>query len=466
MKYLAAIFCGLLALAATDAGARDGDLDSGFGLFGHDRVATASGSSLQPNGASLALQADNKLVLGGTRYQTVGGINNYDFSIVRLLPNGIQDSSFGVSGETAIAFNRPNSLNEDSLGALALQSDGRILAAGRVSGDMSTGDDMAVVRLLGNGTLDTAFGNGGKTVVAFNLGGSLDDGAFGIAEDSQHRVLIAGYAATTTGEAAAIVRLSADGTRDGSFSGDGRMTIPGPGGALSSAGHVRELASHKLLMVGFALTNAATSNYDFMVARINDDGTLDNTFGNGGIAYYGFDLGGDLQDAATDFVELVDGSLLVAGVARANAPANSDFALLKLTPDGHPDPGFAPRVFSFDLGGDQYDAATSIMIDSGGRILLAGLATVAPGVRDFAVIRLTAAGVLDNTFANNGRFRSGSQILFQTDYDNMGTAMVLDAQDHIVLAGSSRNDPNDTNKASYGAVRLMGDGIFSDGFGG
>ena len=141
-------------------------------------------------------------------------------------------------------------------------------------------------------------------------------------------------------------------------------------------------------------------------------------------------------------------------------------ALVKFTPTGQVDPDFAPRVYPLDLGGDFSDQATALSVDASGRILLAGRVSKAAGNHDYAVLRLLPDGTPDPHFGSGGLVVTNSAVLFATDMDDTGVTLVRDADDHIILVGTTSYDASDTYRQTFGIVRLIGDTIFADGAGG
>jgi len=133
----------------------EGTLDTDFDGDGKVTVRVGSSSFAR----SLAIQDDGKIVVAGF---TSNG-SNRDFAMVRLDPNGALDASFGNQGKLVTAF---GSIDDDRAFGLALQSDGRLVAAG------FSGSKMALVRYTTAGTLDTSFGGDGKVTTSFGGAGA------------------------------------------------------------------------------------------------------------------------------------------------------------------------------------------------------------------------------------------------------------------------------------------------------
>src|SRR5262249_25462043 len=123
-------------------------------------TATAAVGPVSSPGLDAALQSDGKIVVAGYDYNG----SNYDFALARFNAGGTPDSTFGSSGLVTTAVTP----FDDFGWAVAMQSDGKIVAAGY---DNAAGsEDFAVVRYNANGTLDTTFGGTGKVLTQVGTG--------------------------------------------------------------------------------------------------------------------------------------------------------------------------------------------------------------------------------------------------------------------------------------------------------
>ena len=149
-----------------------------------------------------------------------------------VLRPGDLDPSFGATGGKVLTNFGVN----DSTGiasAVALQSDGRIVAAGQTfsaSGKL----DFALARYNGNGSLDTAFGTGGKVLTDFGGSGAA---AAAVAMQSNGQIVVAGASFLTNGKGLfALARYNANGSLDASFGTGGEvLTDFGGTGAVANA---------------------------------------------------------------------------------------------------------------------------------------------------------------------------------------------------------------------------------------
>ena len=468
----AGLVLSVAVMAVSTAGfARDGDLDVGFGSSGKLFTKYPAGSSIDMFNVDLALQADGKLLVASSRNFAAP---DYDFGVLRLLPNGSIDTSFGSAGESWIAFDRAGSDKGDHVVGLAVQPDGKIVLAGFANGESTTGQDMAIARLDSSGILDTSFGAGGKTIVQFNLGNcaanGCDDEALRVNLQADGKILLVGGASsnpnsTTYTSSLALVRLTAAGQRDSTFHLDGRVTLLFGSGDAARGYRAKQLADGThIVVVGGANTAAGGANADFALARLNDNGALDVTFGVGGKATYGFDIGGDMADIATDFVELPDGRLMVCGEVRVNNPNNFDFGCMRFLANGTPDPAFTPVLVPFDVGGGFQDAPLRIERDSAGRYVLIGMVEIASNNFDFAAARLMPNGALDTTFGRGGVMTYNSLPgTGATERTNAGSGLALQPDGKIVIAGFADSDGTG-NANEFEVVRVIGDTVFSNGY--
>jgi uncharacterized delta-60 repeat protein len=204
-------------------------------------------------------------------------LNNSSASLVRYSSSGVLDTSFGSSGYASIS-----SLNSFISGAtfgsaaITTQADGKILVAGAFiafSGNGSiTLQEAGIARFNTDGTLDASFNNGGiKTLPA---GSGINDQATAIAVQKDGKILVVGNASDSTHGYAAIARLNTDGSLDTSF-GQGGEELLSVG--LGRVNGVSILPDGKILLVGDGGVGAN-------IARLNIDGTIDLSFNGGTIA--------------------------------------------------------------------------------------------------------------------------------------------------------------------------------------
>jgi uncharacterized delta-60 repeat protein len=140
-------------LAAGPAAADPGRLDPGFGTAGKTTTRFAGDA-----GAGAAVLQSGKVVAAG--FAVTGATT--DFALTRYRPNGTLDASFGNQGRVTTDISGGSG---DVATALAVQADGKLVAAGLTSGP--AGQDFALARYQSNGSLDASFGTGGTTTTDF-----------------------------------------------------------------------------------------------------------------------------------------------------------------------------------------------------------------------------------------------------------------------------------------------------------
>ena len=187
----------------------DGSLDTGFGVSG---LVTTDLTGDQDQAQALVIQPDGKIVLAGSVKRAIPYYR--DFGLVRYLPDGTIDPSFGINGRVITDFNG----GRDFAYAITLQSDGMIVVAGTAQEGADGDYEFALARYTSTGYLDTTFSGDGKVTADFNGG---DDEAYAITLQPDGKVIAAGYAFNGLSLDFAVVRYLSNGSLDTNFSGDG-----------------------------------------------------------------------------------------------------------------------------------------------------------------------------------------------------------------------------------------------------
>ncbi|HBA71886.1 MAG TPA: hypothetical protein DCZ63_06725 [Geobacter sp.] len=190
---------GFALLRYTSAGV----LDTTFGNNGVVTTLFRSGSDLA---SCLAIQGDGKIVVAG---------NSSDgyFLLARYSADGNPDSQFGFGGSVLTSVGISAGLQ-----GIALQPDGKIVVAGLASNFPSR--DIVVARYTDSGSLDSTFNSNGMVTTDINGG---DDTAYGVALQSNGRIVVAGSSSNFSGEQLALLRYESDGRADYSFGASGRV---------------------------------------------------------------------------------------------------------------------------------------------------------------------------------------------------------------------------------------------------
>ena len=251
----------------------DGTLDSAFGT---DGIVVYDGGKGNDCGRLVTIHADGKIILTG--YSNNG--EDYDILTMRYNSDGTLDTSFGTNG---IAIYN-NSNRNDYGRAIAIQADGKIVVTARSTGDSTS---MAMIlRYKGDGTLDNTFGTNG--VVTYE-GGHGNDGFRGVAIQADGKIVVSGYTKIATGFDVLTARYNSDGALDSTFGTNGVATYDGGHGDDGARG-VAIQSNGKIVVSGGDYNG---TDLDVLVLRYNSDGTPDNAFGTNGVVSYDSGKGND-----------------------------------------------------------------------------------------------------------------------------------------------------------------------------
>lgn len=407
----------------------NGTLDNTFSEDGRQISSFASGYYA----TSLALQTDGKIVIAGYAER-----DNVDFALARFNTNGSIDHTFGTDGRLTTDFN-----SDDFAYSVAIQSDGKIVAAG-----YDYGDNFDLSRYNTDGSLDDTFGRSGKLTDRLRVNqGSTYYTSTAIQQDS--KLVTAGYTWNGSNYDFAVARYNIDGSLDNSFSTDGKQTTD-----FASAD---EFAYSVAIQKDGKIVLAGASGPYFALSRYNTDGSLDKSFGDDGkkITNFGIDRSATAASAAIQ----KDGKIVVAGYTYGASQPNEDFALARYNINGTPDSTFSLYgKLTTDLG--YGDIATSIAIQNDGKIIVAGNSSI--NVRGenssfFALTRYNADGTLDNNFSEDGK-----QV---TSFNQFSSAQSVALQNDgkIVVAGSTSS--SSPNGEDFALARYNTDGSLDNTFG-
>ncbi len=366
------VLSSILLFVITVSKAQPGSLDPSFGTGGVVQTRIASGS----RGYAMAIQGDGKLVVAGAA--TIN--NNSDFALARYNTNGTLDLTFNGSGTVTT----PISAFEDLILSIAIQADGKIVAAGMTSSGQ--GVEIALARYHANGRLDSTLDSDG--ILTPNPGSRGI--AYAVAVQPDGKIVIAG---TNHPDSAGMMtaRFNVNGTRDLTFGINGVNTST----RIGDQGRALALQSDGKIVVGGHIY--ADNNIGFGILRYTTNGNPDPTFNGNGVVTTNFNANGAYIN---DIKVLGDGKIIAAGFNYLGNSVN-EFALARYNSNGSPD-------LSFDVDGRTTTRAvsansiiTSIDLQSDGKIVAGGYGGV-PGLFNFILARYNADGSLDPAFGSNG----------------------------------------------------------------
>jgi len=359
----------------------DGTLDRTFG---------GSGEVLAGLGRALAVQVqpDGKVVAAGYAY----GASWESFEVVRFNPDGTLDASFGSNGKVITGFSRGSS---DIGEAMVLQADGKIVVAGQTKPTKTSYEDLALLRYNANGTLDTSFGLGGKASMRFAspIRGSIDPRSVNLALDpntspldpNSGKLVVVAQLQSPVGAVAA--RFNTNGTLDTTFGTNhaGYVNLGNP--TFPSVA----VQSDDRIVVAGTVNNLQTGNDDVGLDRLNPDGTLDASFGTGGVAVtstpsYEYAMALRIQP---------DGMIVVGGSQTSDGTlGNNALMAARYNANGSLDASFGVNGFATAAPGTSssgYAAkAQGLALEPDGRIIVAGGSY--NGTTSFSLVRFLATG--------------------------------------------------------------------------
>ncbi len=390
---------------------QDGALDVTFDADG--KVTTSIGSG-EDEGYAIAIQSDDKIVVAG--YSNNG--SDDDFALVRYNANGSLDNTFGSGGKVTTAIG-----TDDEQGyGVAIQTDGKIVVVGYSYNGSNR--DFAVVRYNTNGSLDNTFGSGGKVTTAI---GTSHDCAESVEIQTDGKIVVAGYSRNGSIYNFALVRYNANGSLDNTFGSGGKVTTAigtdddyGESVAIQSDG--------RIVVAGYSYDGSV---YDFALVRYNVNGSLDNTFGSGGIVVEAI---GAADDYAKSVAIQADGKIVVAGYSYNGT--NDNFVAVRYLSNGILDNSFDSDGVVITGVRTGYDYAYSIAIQANGKIIVAG-SSYESGNFDIGVVRYNDDGSLDENFDLDGKVTTP----IGTSHDSV-ESVAIQSDGKIVVAGYTNNGSN------------------------
>ncbi|PSG91753.1 LamG-like jellyroll fold domain-containing protein [Aurantibacter aestuarii] len=351
------LFFKLLFLITAISFSQDGTIDASFN----------TGSGFNGTVKKMTIQNDGKILVGG-QFTAYNGVNKN--RLLRLNTDGTIDNSF-------VGF-----VNDGEVNAIAIQTDGKIIIGGTFGGVNSNGRNR-IARLNTDGSLDNSFSyTGGVNGVVYDIKIQSDGKVIAVGNFSSYN----GY-----GGAVDVVRINPNGTPDTSVSFNTNNIVYS----------VSLQSDDKIILVGlFGSINGVGRNN---IARLNTNGSIDNTFNYAGGA------NGVLFDSKIQS----DGKILIAGSFSTYNSYGSQ-GLLRINSNGTPD-----TSFNTSIGGN----LNSISVQANGKYIITGSFTSVNGIGRNFIARLNDNGSLDNSFSYAGGF------------NNIGFDSKIQADGKILIGG-------------------------------
>ncbi|MBO9701417.1 MAG: gliding motility-associated C-terminal domain-containing protein [Sporocytophaga sp.] len=300
------------------------------------------------------------------------------------------DSSFNKAGSPPGIFQTRFYGKEEEARMIIAQPDEKVVMVG-ASLNGSKGHDFTFVRIKPDGTLDESFASKGKGI--FSVSDTTDDYPEAVAIDKAGRILIGGYFKASGTTLPVIIRLTQDGNIDKTFGKEGKLFPDLTTKKKMTSIHSLKRQGDKILAVGsyvdsiYLYINGPTT----VVFRLNDDGTIDRTFGSKGITI--------LDDVACYQIALNETSIALGGSypmpLKTESVTNPIVAMLKS--DGTINTTFGDKGF-YQRTVVAEEMIADMAFQKDGKLVTVGQ------VRDQSVImRLNSNGKIDSTFATAGR---------------------------------------------------------------
>jgi uncharacterized delta-60 repeat protein len=364
--------------------------------------------------------------------------NIWNIALARYTTSGALDPSFSGDGKTTT-----NYMGTETGRSFLIQPDGSLVVWGTTGVNGNSG---ALFKYTKTGNIDPNFGNNGVTVQElYQTHSYIND----IMIQSDGKIIAGGTTSGNYYNGLASARYLSNGILDTSFSRDGILesflfvtNLEGKSVAIQSDGKIVLQGIHKM----------ESKNNEVLLVRYLLNGNLDDSFGTNGKV--NTDVGSS-DDVGTCMLIQSDNKIVVAGYAFNGQ--NDDFMLVRYLPNGSLDNTFSADgkiIMSF---GSSNDGANAIALQKDGKILVGGYTEINNEMQ-FAVMRFTSQGNLDQTFNNNGKLSidvspAGSESI---------KAMKIQSDGKIILVGDAFNGTNN----DFAIVRINPNGTLDQSFSG
>lgn len=359
---------------------------------------------------------------------------------------GTLDSSFATNGIYSKDFGA-----QDNLTCVGVQAGQKVVSAGTALSPAFAGQ-LLVIRQNEDGSLDPSFNDSGIVL----LTNFTESYAYAVQTRSDQKLLVAGTAADANYAFSGLVlRFNPDGSLDQSFGQNGISTFRLAGDTYFNGMQI--LANNKIVVAGTAVDTAF--NNQPIVMRLNEDGSLDSSFGLDGVASVPVT---EIDNKFNKISVQSDGKIVTAGhygnPITIDGQTDFDILIARFTADGQLDASFSDDGILIDQVSPSYiDDIFGLGINSEGKIIVAGYATLADFSYDAIVLQYNSDGSRDLGFADNFMYR----------YSNAAQDVFLDLtvqdNDEILVAGTTGGFFFDNR--DFVLVRLKENGNLDNDFG-
>jgi uncharacterized delta-60 repeat protein len=358
---------------------------------------------------------------------------------------GAFDTTFSHDGKVRISDFGQTTSFYSAINSIQVQNDGKIVTGGYEDYNFS------IARYLPNGVLDSTFGNNGfvQTILTDSLG-FLEGEINSISLQNDGKILATGTATRNVNSTFAITRYLSNGMADSSFGVNGQIIFPFNSG-FTNPRSIKIQADGKIVVAGYAKPD---STLDYGVVRLNDNGSLDTTFGSTGKLI--LDIEGGI-DKVCDMVILPNGKIILGGIVERILiqPNNSYFGLVQINSDGSLDSLFGTNGVNKSKSFLSINYKNCLGVNSQGKILATG-----GGLNEFQIIQFNSDGSIDYTFGNNGEVSYNPTYSFSQAIANV---LLIQADDKILVGGNSLIMVG-TNSMAFTIIRCNPDGSLDSSF--
>lgn len=421
-------------------------LNPSFGVKGFASLANKL-PGLDLRLESAALQPDGKIIAVGSIVKSTTGANRADFLVARLNKNGSLDNAFGDNGMMMIDF----SGYADAAKCVALTIEGKIVVAGSAQ-DQNGEAALALIQLNSNGSLNAGFGKSGK--VAVNL--SEPSEATSIAVQKDGKIVVGGYIYTNNSDFL-LLRFKQDGTPDKSFGKKGIVTQDFNQGS--------DMVASIAIQKDGKILAGGEGNLTFPLVRYNANGQQDRGFGRGGEVVVNKKKNPAFSTRYIRGISIQnDGKIVVGG--EFGKLVRKTFGVARINDNGTVDNSFGNEGMVTTDFGFYAAGVNSIALQSNGKIIAGGMVrkTANPpnqyGVSnddwDFAMARFDLGGKPDASFGNEGKLVT-DYVSFPYAVSNNFITKLLLQNDQLLAVGMSisyENQWGDPVKGSVASYQL------------
>jgi uncharacterized delta-60 repeat protein len=311
---------------------------------------------------------------------------------------------------------------------ITLQPDGKIVVVG--DSYYAKNKDVLLLRCNSDGSPDSTFGKSGVTTYKSRAKDNQDL-SFGLAVQSDAKIVVVGATHNGKNYETMILRYNSDGSLDSSFGKGGVVTHSDPSNANDFGRAVAIQPDGKIVMVGVSYK---TKKCDVLTIRYNADGSLDKGFGEEGIALSSCPPGG--HDWGRSIAIQPDGKIIVAG--NTHSGQNTNVLLMRYDVNGKPDSTFGTGGFANYKGTtyrNNWGQALVLLLD--GKIAIVGN-SVSGSKREASIAMFNRDGTLDGGFGKEGVVA----LNFPPSSDNWGFGAATQSDGKIIVVGYAQSGKN------------------------